>query len=159
MDLRFKIYLERAENEIDLAKVIFKVTEDENLQKDIFHLEKTQTFFSGVISHCYYSIFYAAKAYLIKKNIKIEAPEEHKKTYEEFKNFVDSGKLDVELLKIYNEMAIRAEELLGIFKVEKKKRGEFTYQRLSQANKEPANESIKNAIKFVKNINRILGNA
>jgi uncharacterized protein (UPF0332 family) len=53
-------------------------------------------------------------------------------------------------------MFIKAEELLGIFKKEKSKRGEFTYQKLPQANKEPARDSINNAETFFKNINLIL---
>ena len=70
------------------------------------------------------------------KNIKTTAPEVHKKTYEAFKEqFVDSGVLDIELLNIYKKMIIRADELLQIFKDEKWKRGHFTYQTISQANK------------------------
>lgn len=53
-------------------------------------------------------------------------------------------------------MVIRAEELLGIFSIEKRKRGEFTYQKLPQANKEPAEESLDNASSFFKNINNVL---
>ena len=47
---------------------------------------------------------------------------------------------------------IKADTLLGIFRIEKKKRGDFTYQTLSQANKEPAEESIKNAKAFFSHI-------
>jgi hypothetical protein len=36
--------------------------------------------------------------------------------------------------------------------MEKKKRGEFTYQKLSQANLEPAKESLKNARTFFKHV-------
>ncbi len=64
---------------------------------------------------------------MAKKRIEISAPEEHKKSFDEFKKFVESGELDVELLKIYQEALVRAEHLLGILKEEKKKRGEFTY--------------------------------
>ena len=53
-------------------------------------------------------------------------------------------------------MIVRAEELLGIFSIEKKKRGEFTYQKLPQANKEPAGKSFQNASSFFKNIGKIL---
>ena len=49
-------------------------------------------------------------------------------------------------------MVIKAEELLGIFRRERKKRGKFTYQRLPQANFGPARESLENAKKFFKNI-------
>ena len=50
----------------------------------------------------------------------------------------------------------RAEALLGIFSIEKRKRGEFTYQKLPQANREPAEESLNNALFFFKNMNKIL---
>ena len=53
-------------------------------------------------------------------------------------------------------MVVRAEELLGVFSKEKGKRGKFTYQKLPQANREPAKESFDNASFFFKNINKIL---
>ena len=50
-------------------------------------------------------IFYSAKALLMTEGLKTEAPEIHKKTFDLFKStFVDTGKLDLELLKIYKEM-------------------------------------------------------
>ena len=82
MDSNIKLLLERAENELDLAKVIFTTTEDKSIQTEVFHLNKIQTFYSSVISHSYYCIFYSAKAYLLMKGIKTEAPEVHKKTFE-----------------------------------------------------------------------------
>ena len=113
--------------------------------------------YSIVIAHSYYSIFYSAKAILIKNEIRTEAPEVHKKTIEAFERYlVSTGKLDLELLKIYQKMIIRADTLLEIFSLEKRKRGEFTYQKLPQANKEPAEESLSNASFFFKHINKIL---
>ena len=82
------------------------------------------------------------------KGIKTEAPEVHKKTFEGFKKFVNEGVVSEELLKIYEDVLIKAETLLGIFKSEKKKRGEFTYQKIAQANREPANQSLENAKTF-----------
>ena len=38
-----------------------------------------ETYYSAVIAHSYYSIFYGAKAYLAKKGVEVSAPEEHKK--------------------------------------------------------------------------------
>ena len=94
---------------------------------------------------------------MIKIGIKTEAPEVHKKTLEAFEKYlVRTGKLDFELLKIYQKMVVRAEELLGIFSKEKGKRGRFTYQKLPQANREPAKESLDNGSFFFKNINKIL---
>lgn len=152
-----KLHLQRAENELVAAQILFDVSSNLMLQKEQFKLESDFTFYSTVISHSYYCIFYSAKAILIKNGIKTEAPEVHKKTLEAFDRYlVKTGKLDIELLKIYQKMIVRADTLLGIFSMEKQKRGEFTYQKLPQANKEPAQESLGNASFFFKNINKIL---
>ncbi|MFT4309657.1 MAG: hypothetical protein ACMXYL_04170 [Candidatus Woesearchaeota archaeon] len=82
------LYLERAENELELAKIVFRISYDNRLKEDLFGLSHNFTFYSAVISHGYYSIFYTAKAYLMSKGIKTESPEEHRKTYEEFRKFV-----------------------------------------------------------------------
>ena len=152
-----KLYLQRAENELVTAQMLFEISNNPTLQKEQFKLEKDFTFYSPVIGHSYYSIFYSAKAILIKNRIKTEAPEVHKKTLEAFEKYlVGTGKLDMELLKIYQKMIVRADALLGIFSMEKRKRGEFTYQKLPQANKEPSQESLNNTSFFFKNINKIL---
>ncbi len=96
---------------------------------------------------------------LLAKNIETEAPEVHKKTLDAFKKeFIDSGLLDARLLVIYRQMIVRAETLLEIFKAEKRKRGDFTYNTIPQANAEPAEESIKNAKEFIKHCNTYLSN-
>ena len=152
-----ELYIQRAENELVAAQMLFDISSNPTLQKEQFKLEKEFTFYSSVISHSYYCIFYAAKASLVKIGIKTEAPEVHKKTVEAFEKYlVKTGKLDVELLKIYQKMVVRAEELLGIFSKEKGKRGRFTYQKLPQANREPAKESLDNASFFFKNMNKII---
>jgi len=152
-----ELYLLRAENELVAAQMLFEISSNPTLQKEQFKLEKDFTFYSTAIGHSYYSIFYSTKAILIKNGIKTEAPEVHKKTLESFERYlVSTGKLDMELLKIYQKMIVRADALLGIFSMEKRKRGEFTYQKLPQANKEPAQESLNNASFFFKNVNRIL---
>lgn len=151
MGSEYKIYLERAENELNLALIIKKISDNKKLQIEIFNL-KEDTYYSAVITHCYYCIFYSAKAYLFLKGIKTSAPEEHKKTFEEFAKFVKQGIIDVELLKIYQNIMIKAETLLHIFELEKTKRGKFTYKTIPQANKEPAEESIKNAKLFFSNV-------
>ncbi|OGJ15448.1 hypothetical protein A3K73_04215 [Candidatus Pacearchaeota archaeon RBG_13_36_9] len=143
MDSDTKLYLERAENELRLAEIIMQLSVNQDLQVKTFEVRKADTYFSSVISHAYYSIFYTAKAYLIMKGIITKVPEEHKKTYAEFKRLVERGVIDKELLSLYEEVMI---------KVEKKKRGEFTYQRLAQANKEPASQSLENAKTFFKHI-------
>lgn len=131
--------------------MVMKISDDKNLQTSFFKMEE-DTYYSAVISHSYYCIFYAAKAYLLTRGIKTEAPEEHKKTYDAFGKLVDTGTVDVELLKIYEKMLVRADSLLHIFELEKGKRGRFTYRTLPQANREPARESIENAQTFFRHI-------
>ena len=157
MNSESELYLQRAENELVAAQVFFDISANPAIQKEQFKLEKEFTFYSSVINHSYYCIFYSAKAILIEIGIKTEAPEVHKKTLEAFEKYlVKTGKLDVELLRIYQKIMVRAEELLGIFSKEKGKRGKFTYQKLPQANQEPAKQSFDNALFFFKNINKVI---
>ena len=155
LDHKEKIYLERAKNELSLVKTIFKISVTDKLKIE-FELKEDTTFFSNVIGNAYYCIFYSAKALLYFKNISTVPPEEHKKTLEEFEKLALSGEIDMELLKIYKSIVVKADELLGIFRKEKSKRGRFTYKQLPQSNLEPAKESIENAEKFIKNINLIV---
>ncbi len=156
MDSMVKIFIERANNEIMGAESLKKLSEDANAKQE-FALPNSVTFYSSVISHSYYAIFYAAKAILLTKGIKTSSPEIHKKTFEEFKrNFVGTGILDVMLLEIYRKMVVKADGLLEIFKDEKWKRGNFTYTTIPQANKEPAEESVRNAKIFLSNITKVI---
>ncbi len=90
-----KLYIHRAENEIKLAEIIFVISEDPSIQRETFKINEPETYFSAVITHSYYSIFYGAKAYLAKNGIGVTAPEEHKKAFAEFKKSVESGELDL----------------------------------------------------------------
>jgi uncharacterized protein (UPF0332 family) len=158
MDLKEDMLLKRARSEIDSAVILFEASEKKEIKEE-FSLDKDSTFFSGVISHSYYAIFYCAKALLSTKSIDTKSPEVHKKTFDEFKKeFIDSGLLDVKLLIIYKEMIVKADSLLEIYRQEKKKRGDFTYNTIPQANKEPAEESLKNAKMFYKHCNMFLIN-
>ena len=106
----------------------------------------------------YYAIFYCAKAFLISLGVKTEPPEEHKKTYEEFKKIVESRKLDKQLAEIYEEETNKAETLLKIFLYEKRNRGRFTYNVNANANKPFAEQSIKNARFFCSTIKYMIEN-
>ncbi|MBI4447873.1 HEPN domain-containing protein [Candidatus Woesearchaeota archaeon] len=151
-----KQYMDRAENELRLSAAL-KIISESLEEKKGLGLNKDDTFYSSVISHAYYAIFYSAKAILLTRGIKTNSPEVHKGTLEAFKeHFVDLGILDVELLRIYNKMIVRADELLGLFQAEKRKRGQFVYKTIPQANIEPTIESIDNAKKFVKHIKQII---
>ena len=152
---RSKLYMQRAKNELDLAKAIFKLSTSSRLKAD-FGLKEDSTFFSNVIGSSYYCIFYSAKALLQSRNIRTTPPEEHKKTLMEFEKLVLSGKIDSELLKIYKSAAVKADTLLGVFASEKDKRGEFTYQTLPDANKEPASDSMRNATSFLSTVKKLI---
>jgi len=156
VDLTCKNYIKRAQNELNLADIILKLSIDTKIQLNLLKLLETETYFSAVIHHSYFCIFYSAKAYLLSKGIKTSPPEEHKNTFKEFEKLVEVGVVDVELLKIYKEMIIRADTLLGIFSEERKKRGNFTYHTLSQANRQPAEESVDNAVTFFKHIYNLI---
>ncbi len=157
MDLEVKLYAGRAENELRLVNSLFNLSKNPRVKIEL-GANEDDTFYSAVISHAYYSIFYATKALLLTKNVRTRPPEVHKKTYDEFKrHFVDTGVLDVELLKIYQAMIVRADELLQLFRTERKKRGHFTYQTIAQANMPYAEESARNARKFLSNILEVIG--
>ncbi|MCX6706588.1 MAG: hypothetical protein NT001_00390 [Candidatus Woesearchaeota archaeon] len=49
-----KLYLERAQNEFELARIIIQITGDEKMQKEVFKVSSPLTFYSAVISHSYY---------------------------------------------------------------------------------------------------------
>lgn len=156
VDSGVELLLARSDNELLLADRLKVLTEDEQA-KELLKIPADRTFYSAVISHAYYSIFYAAKAMLLTKGIIMASPDIHKKTFEAFKKeFVDTGVLNVRLLEIYQKMVVRADTLLEIFRDEKWKRGNFTYNTIRQANKEPADDSIKNAKLFVANITKVI---
>lgn len=150
MDSKAEMFVKRARSEIDSAEILFQSSENKNL-KDDFNVDEDSTFYRGVISHSYYSIFYCAKAMLLTKRIETESPEIHKKTFDKFREvFIDTGVLDAKLFIIYQELIVRADALLEIYKAEKRKRGDFTYNTIPQANRDPAEESIKHAKEFFK---------
>lgn len=155
MDSRVKLYMERAGNELRLGKSVFNLSGNEKAKVEL-GANPTDTFYSAVISHCYYSIFYSAKAYLMSKGVPTEPPKEHRKTYEEFAGFVRAGVLDRELLMIYDDLMVKAGELLSLFGHEKWKRGHFTYKTIAQANIPPAEESLANAVKFLSKMKGVL---
>ncbi|MBI2140222.1 HEPN domain-containing protein [Candidatus Woesearchaeota archaeon] len=156
MDSKVEMFLKRARGEIDAAEVLFNVSGKKEL-KEALSLAEESTFYSGAVSHAYYSIFYCAKAMLLCLCIETSSPDIHKKTFEKFKkSFVDTGEFDAKLFLIYQEMIVRAEALLGIYREEKKKRGDFTYHTIPQANREPAEQSLKNAKVFYKHCNAYL---
>lgn len=98
---KVKLYMERAENEFRLAKTLFNISSRAELKVKL-GANPEDTFYSSVISHAHYAIFYAVKALLLTKNIETKAPEVHKKTFNAFKEkFVETKILNHDLLNIY----------------------------------------------------------
>ena len=155
MDIKVKGYLDRAENNLILANANFELSNNNEIKSKL-GIGLNMTFFNNVISQSYYAIFYSAKAFLLSLNIKTEAPEEHKKTYEEFKEIIKSKRLDTQLAEIYEKESDKAETLLKIFFDEKRNRGRFTYNINANANMPFAEQSIKNAKFFLSTIKHIL---
>lgn len=156
MDSMASILLNRSENEILAARLLGKLSDNEELAKNL-ELPKGTTFYSAVINHSYYAIFYCAKAYLLAKGIYLRSKQgQHQQVYHKFRRLVKEGVIDNELLKIYEEIKIKAESLLEILHNEKEKRRTFTYETIPQANKEPAEDSIKNAIIFVSHLKKVM---
>ncbi len=69
MDIMADIFIKRTENELLLAEKI-KVLSEDRESKEFMEIPEGATFYSSVISHSYYAIFYSAKAILMTKNIK-----------------------------------------------------------------------------------------
>lgn len=73
MDSRVNLWLDRAETEILAARSLKKFSEDDSAKKE-FELPTKATFYSRVISHAYYAIFYSARAALLIKQKEIFSP-------------------------------------------------------------------------------------
>jgi len=150
-----ELLMNRAADEFLLAETDMRISNEIDIKKSLGILPN-KTFYHSVISHAYFSIFHAAKAYLFGKGMKIGPPGEHQKTFNAFSKKVKEGIVDRELLAIYEQEITKAGVLVDIFKTEKKKRGDFTYNIRSEANIPFAQESIDNARKFTSAIRKIV---
>ena len=70
---KYKLYIERAKNELDLANAVFKLSSDSKIKIEL-ELKENATFFSNVISCSYYTIFYATKSLLKQYKITTKIP-------------------------------------------------------------------------------------
>jgi len=157
MDSMVSLFMDGAQNSIFASQALKKISEDDSLKKT-FGFTNAVSFYSSVISHSYYAIFYAAKAYLLSRSIPLKSKQgQHQQVYYEFRRLVQNGEIDKELLRIYEENRLKAEVLLEILKSEKEKRTDFTYETIPQANKAPAEESLNNALTFISHIKVFLG--
>lgn len=155
MDSEVRLLIDKAENEFLAALALNNLSENEN-NASIFEIPRGTTFYSSVISHCYYAIFNCTKAYLLSKNIKLEKQGQHQQVYYLFRKMVKEGVIEQELLNIYEEIKVKAESLLEILSSEREKRKMFTYETIPQANKQPAEDSIKNAKEFISHLRKMI---
>lgn len=151
MDSEVSLMLNRANNELNAARALKKLSEEEEL-KALLEVPVNSTFYSSVISHAYYAMFYGAKAYLLSKGEKFVKQGQHQQVYIKFRKFVKEGVIDKELLLVYEDVKIKAEELLEVLDSEREKRKNFTYETSSEANREPAEKSLENAAFFISHI-------
>ena len=151
-----ELCLERADNELALARAIYLLSDNPQLKKENFLLPEEITFYSAVITHAYYGMFYSAKAYLISKSVSLPEQGQHNAVYHKFKQFVKKGEIDKELLIIYDALRIKAEMLLEILDQEEENRTNYTYYTLPQANKAPAEKSIETSQVFVSNMKALV---
>ena len=85
MDSKVRLLMDRAENEILAAQALKRLSEENSLKSE-FNFPISTSFYSNVISHSYYAIFYIAKAYLLAKNVPLLSTQgQYQQVYFEFK--------------------------------------------------------------------------
>ena len=75
-----ELFMNRSADEFLLAETDMRIS-SELAVKQSLGIPQGKTFYHSVISHAYFAIFHAAKAYLFKKGIKTSPPSEHHKTF------------------------------------------------------------------------------
>ncbi len=150
------LMVKKANNNLKFAKTTLALCEN-NEVKDSLGLQEKDSFYDWVIVVAYYAMFHITQALLATKKIKITNIRVHEATLYAFAhNFILTKELEDELFFTYEDAEAKAEELFTSLSEERRKRGKFTYERLPQANKEPAEESITHATEFVREIETIL---
>ncbi len=150
------LMVKKASNNLKFAKVALKISDDGNI-KEILGLNENDSFYDWVIIAAYYAMFHITHALLATKEIKLGKIRVHEATlYALAKYFIINKELEDELFLMYEDAEAKAEQLFNSLSEEREKRGEFTYERLPKANRLPAEESIKSATQFVRDIETIL---
>jgi uncharacterized protein (UPF0332 family) len=142
------MHLARAEDELLLARTDYLFSTDASVAATL-GIPAGKTFFFSVITHSYFAVFHATKAYLVTKGIMTGPPKEHAATLAAFRRLVAIGAVDKDLLHAYDEEALKADTLLDVLKQERTDRGLWTYNVVREANKPYALASIQNATRFV----------
>lgn len=150
------LMVKKANNNLKFAKVALKISNSKDI-KELLGLNENDSFYDWVIITAYYAMFHIAHALLATKEIKMGKIGVHEATlYALAKHFIINKELEDNLFLMYEDAEAKAEELFNSLSEEKEKRGQFTYERLPKANSVPAEESIRNATQFIRDIETIL---
>ena len=151
-----ELLIKKANNNLKLAKIVFDISSNSK-QKANHKLLEGDSFYDWVIITSYYAMFHITHSLLATKKIRIRNIRVHEATLYAFAHhFILTKELEDDLFLMYEDAEARANQLFNELSEEKQKRGQFTYERLPKANKEPAEESLNNAIKFVRDIESIV---
>jgi len=138
-------YLEKSESKLLLAKNSYSLSTNSYL-RELSGLPREMTFFNETVQQSYFSIFYAAKAYLISNNLETRPPGEHISTYNGLERELEFNGVDI----------ITAKKLMKQYHDEKFKRGKSTYDPNFRVEMPDAKRSIINAEDFLLAINALL---
>lgn len=171
-----KIYLEYAENSLQTAQALYKISKEDRLKEEA-GLPSGYESFLWVIVSSYYSMFYAVSYVLLNQGIKVGAKMVHKVTADCLINFLYlSGKIEKSLLDDFNQtkdeamelmqnlseeeikMQIRqkAIELVKNFDFEMSKRGRFQYNMNESLKEQYAKTSLERARGFLLEMKKLI---
>ncbi len=160
-----KFFLANSKNSLESANLLFSVSTKPNLKKVTGFPDFNG--FLWVINSSYYSMFYAARALLENRGIKIKTDFSiHAITFDAlvFYYYI-SGKLQKRMIEDFIEAEIEAKELLGKEKAqeliesyfyEKKKRADYTYELGLFAMQNKAKTSLDRAKRFNEEIRKMI---
>jgi len=160
-----EFFLVNSRNSLDSAKLLFDVSADEKLKKDLGFLRFDG--FLWVINASYYSMFYLARALLESKGINVKTDLSiHSAVFDALVYyFYLTGRIEKKFIEEFNEAGLEASEVLGKEKAkslmdsysnEKEKRGRFTYEMGEIAMKNKAQTSLERAKMFREEIRKMI---
>lgn len=158
-------FLRNAEDSLNSALCLYDISTNKEYQEHVGYPNLRG--FLWVINASYYSMFYNVRALLEYEGIKIKSDLSiHARTFDALVYFFYiTGKLKKILFEYYSQAQEAAAELLGQQKAdeliqeyffEKGKRAAFTYQTGEHAIQSKAKTSIDRAVKFNKEIRRMI---
>jgi len=158
-------FLRNAEDSLNSALCLYDISTNKEFQEHVGYPNLRG--FLWVINASYYSMFYNVRAMLEHEGIKIQSDLSiHARTFDALVYFFYlTGKLKKILFEHYSQAQEEASELLGQQKAdelvqeyffEKGKRATFTYQTGEHAMQSKAKTSIDRAVKFNRELRRMI---